>query len=457
MGKMRGVMASKKACKPTTENRNSICPYDLNELSRTEIIRARIGNTLVSVPVLSCATCDRKYTSIKSVKDLAVVRVHEDRLINLNLPNGRIRKKLEDLEFKSKPAKIETKTIAATTYGTHISKENAKGYVTFRSIGEESLCLDPKCRGMLKRVAVYALNGKNKPVNIKAKKCQDCGKYCVPIKEFSANTHMMECINEDEIIKRGREMLFARGGEDYLSMAGRLYESHASQVFFYCHVILANEKYLLQIAEKNKEEFKKIEKRANGFRSDHKENEIKAKDFLIKRNVFKCVHDNHVLEDVNAIVSVITNEGNIEPVYVLSGYCRSCNVYFVLEDSLKELLSKGRPMCFLYDWDRKEKELRPGYIFMSAESLLYQYGYNVNAIDNIPAAKRQRILEMMIDGGVITKNEILSYLNLFITQRKNNKSMQKAIGKWKEDIDHILQYKADEGSNVQIQSLHNKA
>ena len=221
-------------------------------------------------------------------------------------------------------------------------------------------------------------------------------------------------------------------------------------------VILANDKYLLQMDEKNKEEFKKIQKRSEVLRIEHRDNEIRVKDFLIKRNVFKCIHSDHILEDINATVSVVTNKGDLEPVHVSAGYCRNCNVYFVLEEPLKKLLSKGRPMCFLYDWDKKEKELYPGYVFMSAESLLHQYGYNVNAIDNIPTAKRQRILDTMIDNGVMTKNEILSYLNLFITQRQNNKFMQEAIGKWQEDIEHLLQYKASGNDSVQIRSFYRK-
>ena len=319
----------------------------------------------------------------------------------------------------------------------------------------EILGQDPECQGKLKRVRAYVLDYKQKPVYVKAKRCQDCGKYIVPVKEYCAKLQMMKCINDDDIIKYGKEMILARG-EDYLSIADRMYKSHAEKVLFYGHVILAHDEYLLQIDEKNKEEFKKIKKRADVLRADHEDNEIKFKDFLIKRNVFGCVHKDHVLEDVNATVNVVTNKGDLESVNVLSGYCRNCNVYFVLEDPLKKLLSKGRPMCFLYDWDRKEKEIHPGYIFMSAESILYQYGYNVNANDNIPTVSRQRILEMMVDNGVMTKNEILSYLNLFITQRKNNKSMQKAIGKWKEDIDHLIQYKADESSSIQIQSLYKK-
>ena len=447
------MITDKITCKPTTENRNSICPYDFHDLVKTDTIRAKSGNSIMSVPVYYCPVCDRKYASIKNISDLAVVRIQENRLINLNLPNGRIRSRLEDPTPKPEPVKMEVKKTAKVLKGEKISSESARGFAIFRSLSEESVCFDSHCQGMLKRVSVYVIDSKNKPVYVKAKRCMECGKYYVPIKEYCANPHMMECINDADIIRCGKEMLRARS-EDFLSIAERMYTTHDSRVFFYCHVILANDEYLLQLDEKRKEEFKKIEKRAEALRINHSDNKIKVKDFLIKRNVFMCIHGDHVLEDVNAEVSIVTNKGDLETVHVSAGYCRNCNVYFVLEDPLKKLLSKGRPMCFLYDWDRKEKEMHHGYIFMSAESLLYQYGYNVNAADNIPTAKRQRILETMINNGVMTKNEILSYLKLFITQRKNNKSMQKAIGKWQEDIEFLLQYEADDFDSVQIRSLY---
>ena len=59
------MMANIKACKPTTENRNSICPYDYHELKKTDSIRAKFGNSIMSVPIYSCPVCNRKYTSIK--------------------------------------------------------------------------------------------------------------------------------------------------------------------------------------------------------------------------------------------------------------------------------------------------------------------------------------------------------------------------------------------------------
>ena len=269
---------------------------------------------------------------------------------------------------------------------------------------------------------------------------------------------MMTCINDDEIIQLGKKLLYERKDldENDRTKLESWYDSHDKQVFFYCNVILAHDKYLSQIEEKNKAEFQKIEQQAEKEKPNHKDNEIKVRDFLIKRSVFRCVHDEHELEDINAVISVVTNSGNLEQVSILAGYCRSCNVYFVLEDQLRRLLSKGTPMCLLYDWDKTEKALHPGSMFLAPESLLYQYGYNVNAIDNIPAAKRQRILATMIDNDVMTKNEILSYLDLFITQRKDNRSMNRAVEKWKEDIAFLLQYKAVGNDSVRIRSLYRR-
>ena len=91
----------------------------------------------MSVPIYSCPVCNRKYTSIKRVYDLAVVRIQENRLINLNLQHGIIRKKLEDPEYKSESVRIE-KNVTKAIEGEQLSSDKASGYVTFRNIGSGS-------------------------------------------------------------------------------------------------------------------------------------------------------------------------------------------------------------------------------------------------------------------------------------------------------------------------------
>lgn len=444
-----------KICKPATDNGNMICPYDYCAIVKKDIIRAKYGNSIMSVPTYYCPLCNREYTSIRNISDLAVIKLQGDRFINLNLPQGKIRTKLKDPEQEQGAAK---KTKTNKTKREYISKDSASGYVLFSDICTDSICLDSTCRGELKDVTVYYLNAKKGPTKIKGKRCSSCGKYCFSIKEYVKDPQMMTCINDGEIIQLGKKLLYERKDldENDRTKLESWYDSHDKQVFFYCNVILAHDKYLSQIEEKNKAEFQKIEQQAEKEKPNHKDNEIKVRDFLIKRSVFRCVHDEHELEDINAVISVVTNSGNLEQVSILAGYCRSCNVYFVLEDQLRRLLSKGTPMCLLYDWDKTEKALHPGSMFLAPESLLYQYGYNVNSIDNIPAAKRQRILATMIDNDVMTKNEILSYLDLFITQRKDNRSMNRAVEKWKEDIAFLLQYKAVGNDSVRIRSLYRR-
>lgn len=78
---------------------------------------------------------------------------------------------------------------------------------------------------------------------------------------------------------------------------------------------------------------------------------------------------------------------------------------------------------------------------LAQESILMQYGYNVSQTEDLSSARRKKILAVLVDNNVLTKSEIISYLDFFINQRKHQSKFEKAIAKWEADKEFIEEYK----------------
>ena len=64
---------------------------------------------------------------------------------------------------------------------------------------------------------------------------------------------------------------------------------------------------------------------------------IGVKDFIIRGNVFRCMHKSHQIQNVDAEVKVSLNNGEDKLFQISAGYCQQCNVYFIMESTYQEL------------------------------------------------------------------------------------------------------------------------
>lgn len=170
---------------------------------------------------------------------------------------------------------------------------------------------------------------------------------------------------------------------------------------------------------------------------------ISSDDFVICCSIFQCMHKNHSLYDIEAVIEVMDIQENIIKELILpAGYCNECNRYFIFEDDFQKVKNIGIPLCRVID----EKVYRNSVsesLFSngwSQESLLRQYGYSVSIEEGLTAERRQKILAVMIDIGVITRSEIKNYLSFFIRIRENNPVFELAISKWQEDLEFVSEY-----------------
>ena len=85
-----------------------------------------------------------------------------------------------------------------------------------------------------------------------------------------------------------------------------------------------------------------------------------------------------------------------------------------------------------------------------------QYGYTVSQEEGLSSSRRQKILAVLIDNEVLTKNDIIGYLDFFISQKKSNHIFEKAISKWQDDREFVAEYKMGSYKEYFINGIHYK-
>ena len=183
--------------------------------------------------------------------------------------------------------------------------------------------------------------------------------------------------------------------------------------------------------------------------------EIGVKDFLVRSNVFKCMHNDHVIENVSAMIS-IDNDGKKKAQKISAGYCQKCKVYFIMESTYQRLKSNGLILCRITDEKSYKKSEYMNGAVLAHESILMQYGYNVSEIKGLSATKRQKILAVIIDNNVLSKSEIISYLDFFINQRSSRSNMERAISKWEADREFVENYRIGEYSQYGVNAIYRR-
>ena len=182
---------------------------------------------------------------------------------------------------------------------------------------------------------------------------------------------------------------------------------------------------------------------------------IGLKDFLVRGNTFKCTHKKHIIENVEAMIN-IDIDGKVEQTRISAGYCEQCKVYFILDSTYQNLKKKGIILCRITDEKVYMKGGSVNGTQLAQESILMQYGYNVSQTEGLTATRRQKILAVMIDNKILSKSEIISYLDFFISQRSSMPNMGIAISKWEDDREFVENYRVGHYSKFGVNAIHRK-
>ena len=179
-------------------------------------------------------------------------------------------------------------------------------------------------------------------------------------------------------------------------------------------------------------------------------------DLIVRCNIFKCMHEGHEIQNITAIVKVLLEDGREEDVQISAGYCQQCNVYFIMESTYQELKRKGIILCRVTDSKTYAKGGFMNGSKLAQESILMQYGYNVSQTVGLSARQRQKILAVMIDNKVLSKSEIISYLDFFIRQHGSRNNMGVAISKWEDDREFVEHYRSGEYTKFGVNAIYRR-
>ena len=186
--------------------------------------------------------------------------------------------------------------------------------------------------------------------------------------------------------------------------------------------------------------------------------QIWVKDFVVRRTTFKCRHNEHKLQNIEGLIRIMDRRGDIKEISVPAGYCPNCKIFFVMESTYQRLKQQGTLLCRISD----EKSYLYGDVSkngmrLAQESVLMQYGYTVSQEEGLSPLRRRKILSLLIDNGVLTKSDIISYLDFFVSQRKNQPRMERAIAKWERDREFISGYKAGNYTQYTVRGIARKS
>ena len=158
----------------------------------------------------------------------------------------------------------------------------------------------------------------------------------------------------------------------------------------------------------------------------------------ICKGLILCKKHNHHIESVTGIIL----GKNSQPIKINTNYCPQCKKYFISYDEYMHYRNLYGIILGNFKIS-KNSILSNEYNELADESPLYLCSYTVNQHDNLSLNERHFILQCIIDNKILSKAEVITYLNSFIRRNRNNKNMQNAITRWVADLEWIRNYHID--------------
>ena len=127
-----------------------------------------------------------------------------------------------------------------------------------------------------------------------------------------------------------------------------------------------------------------------------------------------------------------------------------------MESTYQKIRNMGIVVCRISD---EKSYLKNPYINgmrLANESILMQFGYTVSQVEGLSSTKRQKILAVIIDNHILTKTEIISYLDFFINQRKYQSRFELAISKWEADREFVQEYRIGEFTQFGVNAIYRR-
>ena len=169
--------------------------------------------------------------------------------------------------------------------------------------------------------------------------------------------------------------------------------------------------------------------------------------FLYKSKII-CLKHKHPIEDVRASVII----GDNRQISIHANRCAKCGIIF-MHYSEYERLKKTYPFLIANFCELSSDGYTPVVNkSIASESMLMLCGYNVK---NGVLSERQRhlLLRNIIYNDILSKAEIIDYLEHFITFNGSKKNMFFAVSKWENDLSFVRQLDIESHPEVFVNEI----
>lgn len=160
-----------------------------------------------------------------------------------------------------------------------------------------------------------------------------------------------------------------------------------------------------------------------------------------------CHYQNHPIVPATAILQ---NKYDKE-IQIDIEYCPKCKRYMINHTSFEHY--RERYGILIGKLRMITSNGAGGEFDMALESPLKLCGYNVSQTDGLSSATRQFILAKIIHDGIMSKLEVIHYLEHFINMNGSKKENSLAVEKWHEDLDFVHNYDINIQPTVYITTI----
>lgn len=165
-------------------------------------------------------------------------------------------------------------------------------------------------------------------------------------------------------------------------------------------------------------------------------------DFIVRSHGYSCSHKGHEMTPVEASVTVLVANSILVEQKFRAFYCEQCGMYFVTDTAFERIARGGKLCCRVIGMEEilNPKESIGRFSDFAPESLIHQYGYNVNKTDGLSKESRQAILTFIVENDIMGLYDIISFLEGLIRTRLGMRNMKDAIDKWRDDVTFLEHY-----------------
>ena len=157
----------------------------------------------------------------------------------------------------------------------------------------------------------------------------------------------------------------------------------------------------------------------------------------VYKGLLSCQRKGHHLITATAVMLGLKNKD----VRMTVTYCKDCNRFFISEVSYEYYRKKYG--AIIGNIKLEHSNVTYNGEFLAEESPLHLCGYNVNQQDNYSREERRFIISKIIDRGIMSKLEVINYLEYFISHNGQQSRNWLALAKWKEDLQFTRRYQRE--------------